>query len=210
VSPVLIALLGMMLVPLFIGTWRGSLLGLCCQGWLLAFIAHRLHPGSPTWQDWVTFFDLAVVRGVAVPLALYRVQTARKAPARNDVIPPNLLSWTFALGIVLMAFRFAETLVTQVGEERTLVAVAAAGVMLGFLVLSTQAAPFSQMIGALRIENAVALLALGSGDHEEPAVQIGLVVVFIGTAAMFRWYLAALGEPAPSDAPAVEPGGPTL
>lgn len=206
-SPLLVALLGVLLIPLFVAKWRASLLGLAFQGVLTAFVAYRLDPRPDTPGDWLTLIDLALVRGVAAPLALYRVMAVGKAPARHEVIPPNLLSWTIALSMALVSFTFAEVLVTEPGDQRTLVAVATSGVLLGFLVLATQHSPFSQMIGALRIENAIALLELGGHPHEAPlALQAGLLAVFVATVALFRWYLGALvrppaGEPSESEAP---------
>jgi len=192
-SPLLMALLGVLLVPLFVATWRTSLLGLSCQGLLMAWIAYRMAPEPSTASEWLTLADLVLVRGLGAPLALYAVLHAQRAPARNDVIPPNLLSWTFALGIVLVAFNFSAALVPEHGQQQILVAVAATGVMLGFLVLATQSGPFSQMIGALRIENAIALFELGGERHHEPlGVQLGQIAVVAMTITLYRWYLKTL------------------
>jgi hydrogenase-4 membrane subunit HyfE len=206
------ALLGVLLVPLFVATWRTSLLGLCCQGFLMAWIAYRLDSGPRSPGDLLTLADLALVRGVAAPIALYTVLRAQDAPKRNDVIPPNLLSWTLAFGIVLVAFNFSESLVPAPGEQRTLVAVATSGLMLGALVLSTQGGPFSQMVGALRIENAIALFELGGPHHHEAiGVQLGQVAIVAITIVYFRRYLKGLSSRAIDDSPpdsAMEP--PTL
>ena len=90
------------------------------------------------------------------------------------------------------------------------VAVAGAGLMLGLFVLATGSDPLSQVIGALRIENAIALFELGGGQHPAPPlIQLGLVAVFVGTAALFVSYLsAANADGAP--AAAVDAEGPTL
>jgi len=209
-SPLLIALLGVLLVPLFVATWRTSLLGLAGQGLLMALIASALTHGERDAGDWITLFDLVVVRGLAVPIALYVVLRRQRAEARNDVIPPSLGSWAIAMAMVLVAFNVAEKLVPAAGEQRTLVAVATAAFLLGFLVLSTQAGPLSQVIGALRIENALALLELG-GEHHATSlgVQLGLFAVYVATVALFRWYLAALGPagPAAASAPPALTGG---
>lgn len=194
-SPLLVALLGVLLIPLFVATWRASLFGLGIQGVLMALIAHRLAPAPRAPGDWLTLFDLAFVRGIVAPVALFTVLRARRVPARNDVIPPNLLSWTLALVLVLVSFSFAEMLVPEAGEQRTLVAVASTGVLLGFLVLATQSGHFTQMIGALRIENAIALLELGGERHQAPlGPQLGLLLVFVATIGFFRWYLVHLGN----------------
>jgi hydrogenase-4 membrane subunit HyfE len=210
-NPLLISLLGVILIPLFISSWRTSLLGLACQGGLMAMLyrlEHTLHsPG-----DWLALLDLAVIRGLLAPLTLYGVLRARHARPRNDVIPPDLVSWTGAIAMVLVSFSFAGTLVETPGEQQTLVAVASAGLMLGFLVLATQADPLSQVIGALRVENAIALFELGGERHESHVVvQLGLISVFAATVSFFAWYLSTLsseGVPAvPADA---EAEGPTL
>ena len=209
-SSLLIALLGVLLVPLFVATWRTSLLGLSCQGFLMAWIAYRVSPEPSTASEWLTLVDLILVRGLGAPLALYRVMYSQNAPARNDVIPPNLLSWSFALGLVLLAFNFSQTLVTEPGQQQTLIAVAAAGVMLGFLVLATQSDPFSQMIGALRIENAIALFELGGERHHEPlGVQLGQIAVVATTIAFYRFYLKTLSASSVAVAEGA-PEGPTL
>jgi hydrogenase-4 membrane subunit HyfE len=193
VSPLLIALLFVLLVPLFVASWRSSLLGLALQGAIMAMVEYRLDHAPSSLEGWITLIDLAALRAVVAPLALYTVLRARKTPARHDVIPPNLLSWTVALGMVLLSFNVAEILIPETGEQRTLVAVAASGVLLGFLVLATQSGPIAQMIGALRIENAIALLEMGGGEHE-PAigVQLGILGAFIATVVFFRWYLVTL------------------
>jgi hydrogenase-4 membrane subunit HyfE len=132
------------------------------------------------------------VRGMLAPLGLYLVLRSQDTPARNDVIPPNLFSWALALGLVLAGFHFAQGLVNQPGEPQTLVAIAIAGTLLGFLVLASAASPFSQMVGALRIENSIALLE-SSGDHHSPlGVQLALLLVFIATLGFFCWFLATL------------------
>jgi len=212
VSPLLVALLGILLLPLFVGSWRTSIFGLGCQGLLMASIAHRLEPNPSSAQDFVLLADLAIVRGLLVPFAFYAVLRARNTPARNDVIPPNLLSWTVALSLVLASFSFAEVLVPEAGEQRTLVAVATAGILLGFLVLATQSDPLSQMIGALRIENAIALLELGGKRTEPPlGLQLALLAVFLTTVAYFRFYLNVLGSAEPSASVGTsESEGPTL
>jgi hydrogenase-4 membrane subunit HyfE len=194
-SPLLVCLLGALLIPLFVATWRASLLGLGLQGLIMAGIAiPRLLPlASP--QAWLTLFDLGVVRGLLVPLASYTVLRAAGAPSRNDVIPPNLFSWTIALGMVLVAFNFSEALVSEPGEPQTIVAIAIAGVLLGFLVLASAAGPFSQMVGALRIESSIALLELGGEQHTSLGLRLAMLGIFVATIAFFRRYLVSLESP---------------
>jgi hydrogenase-4 membrane subunit HyfE len=199
-----------LIVPLFIATWRTSLYGLGAQGVLMGLVAWRLHHGAADPSAWLTLADLLLVRGLVVPASLYEVQRDANAPARHDVISPNLLSWTVALAMVLVSFSFAELLVPEAGDQRTLVAVTTAGMLLGFLVLASQSSPFGQMIGALRIENSIALLELGGRRHEPSLfLQLALLAVFVGTVGYFRWSLKGLHEAAAQKVPeGVE--GPTL
>ena len=192
-SPLLIGFVGILLVPLFVASWRLSLFGLAAQGIIMASISYQLDPALDTVDAWVGMFDLVIVRGLGAPLLLYAVLRAQRAPARNDVLPPNLMSWTLAIVLVLFAFRFADLLVPTEGPEHEFVAVATAGLLLGLLVLATQTGPFSQMVGALRIENAIALFELGGArDHRDVGMRIAQTLILIGTVLMFRWYLRTL------------------
>lgn len=192
-----VALLGVLVLPIFVGNWRVSLAGLSAQGLLLAWIASRHDPGlldHPT--GWVALVDFGAVRGVLAPLTLWRLLTARQVPGRNDVVTPNLFSWGLALGCVLLAFRLAARL--SPGESsHTLLAVAIAALLLGFLILSMQSSPLSQVIGLIRIENAVALFELHASTdaHEPAALRLGVSLAFLVSVGFFRWYLARLTLP---------------
>jgi hydrogenase-4 membrane subunit HyfE len=192
-NPLLIAFVAVLLVPLFVASWRLSLSGLAAQGMLMATISYQMDPGMSSATAWYELFDLAVVRGLVAPVALYTVLVSQRATGRNDVIPPNLMSWTFAIVFVIGGFRFADMLVPGDPAEHGFVAVATAAVLLGFLVLATQTGPFSQMVGALRIENAIALLELsGSRDEDELAMKIAQTSILIATILLMRWYLRTL------------------
>ena len=209
-SPLLIAFLGVLLVPLFVATWRTSLLGLACQGGLMAWLAFRMGADPRTLDGLITLTDLAVVRGMVAPLILYRVLRAQNLPPRNDVIPPNLLSWTLALGVVLVAFNFSASLVPEYGARRVLVAVATSALMLAFLVLATQSGTFSQIVGALRFENAIALFELGSAPEHAPlGIKVSQGLVVLATVLLYRWYLANLTTASPADSPGAAEG-PTI
>jgi hydrogenase-4 membrane subunit HyfE len=204
-SPLLIALLGALLIPLFVGTWRMSLLGLALQGWILAALAYPELQPLRSAHAWLTLADLGLVRGVLVPLALYTVLRAQGAPARNDTLAPNLFSWTLTLGMVLAAYNLSAILVSDPGREQTLVAIAAAGVLLGLLVLASATGPFSQMVGALRIENAIAILELSQTHESSTVLELAMLGLFLATVGLFRWYLANL-QASDSAAPQAGPG----
>jgi hydrogenase-4 membrane subunit HyfE len=202
-NPFLIAFIGVLLVPLFVASWRISLFGLLVQGLLMAWLSYQLHPSFDSVSAWIGMFDLVIVRGLGAPLLLYAVLRGQGASARSDVIPPNLMSWTLAIALVLVAFRFADMLVPAQGEEHAFVAGATAALLLGLLVLATQTGPFSQMVGALRIENGIALFELRDGHHEL-AMQGAQTVISIATVLLFRWYLATLPRASATKVSAVE------
>jgi hydrogenase-4 component E len=191
-TTLLVALLGIMLLPLFTATWRTSLVTLGGQGLMMAWIVSRQTSGPLHPRDWLSLFDLVLLRGFAAPVMLYRVLRARNAPRRHDMIPPNLLFWTLTATAVLLAFECANGLIAQPGDPRLLAAVTATGVLLGLLVLASQSNPFSQIIGVLRIENAIALFELGLHEHAPLAVQLGQVAIYAATIGLYRWYLAVL------------------
>ena len=190
----LIAFVIVALVPLFVATWRTSLLGLALQGALIAWLGLR-HETRPSLDAVLTAIDLVALRMVLAPALLFRAMRRRNAAPRNDVIAPNLISWAIVVTLVVVAFRVADTLVPAEGDEQMLVAVSSAGFLLGLYVLSTARGTFSQIIGILRIENAIALFELGAPDHGASVIRLGMTVVLMASILFYRWYL----EEVPSD-----------
>jgi len=204
-SPLLIGFLGVLLVPLFAASWRLSLVGLVGQGLIMAWISYRRDPAMDSIEAWVEMFDYLVVRGLGAPIALYLVLRGQRATGRHDVIPPNLMSWSLAIGLVFVGYRFGDHLVAVEGDAQTFVAVATTALLLGFLLLATQTGPFSQMVGALRIENGIALFGLGGPpDQEDLSLRIVQTALVIVTVILFRWYLQVLPREAVAKASAVE------
>jgi hydrogenase-4 membrane subunit HyfE len=204
VSPLLMGLLGVMLVPLFLATWRSSLLGLSCQGVLIAWAAYRLDPNLRALSTWLMLVDLVLVRGVGAPFLLYRLLSSQKRSARHDIIGSNLLSWTIAFGLVLAAFNLSAVLVPVDGDQRAIISVATAGILLAFLVLASQSTPFGQIVGALRLENGIALFELGGEHrhHDVVVIELGQVAIVAGTISLYLWLLRGFpegsAEPPPS------------
>ena len=202
-SGLLIAFAIVVLIPLFVATWRTSLLGLALQGALIAWLSLR-DESTVTLDVALTAVDVIGLRTVAAPLLLYQVMRRRNAPPRNDVIAPNLFSWAIALGLVVVAFRAADVLVPIEGDEQMLVAVAAASFVLGLFVLAASRATFSQVIGVLRIENAIALFELGApGEHGSAGLYAAMSGVLLVSILFYRWYLVHVTSEG-DDAPATE------
>jgi len=195
VTGILIAFVIALLVPLFVSKWRTSLLGLALQGALLAAIAYRQHGFSISTTTAVTIVDLVVVRAVVMPGWLFVTLRRQNAPLRNDVIAPNLFSWAMALALVVVAFRTADVLVPAEGNEQSLVAVSTSAFLLGLFVLATARGMVSQVIGLLRVENAIALFELGTpSEHTSLAIRIGQTALMLVSVGFCRWYLMGLRE----------------
>jgi hydrogenase-4 membrane subunit HyfE len=210
-STLLVVFLLVILLPLFISTWRTSLLGLSAQGLLMGWIAHQAEPALSA-ASVSMLVDLVIVRGVVAPLLLHRILRAAAAPRRNDVIPPNLLSWGLVGILVALGFHFASRVVPAEAQLQTHVAVACTALLLGLFVLATQTGVFSQVVGALRIENAIALFELGGAKPVTPLpVQIGQLVVFVVTVLLYAFYVQRLpASTAESAEPPPRPEGPAL
>lgn len=191
-TSLLTAYLLVLILPLFGASWRVSVAGLGLQGVLMTWMVASLRPDVPAAVS-VTLLDVAVVRSLVVPLALWRVVRAQNRPARNDVIPPNMLSWAIAAGLIALAFRCASWLHPAPGGGHVHVGVAAAGVLLGLFVLAAQNDVFSQVVGALRLENAIALFELDGPVHLPLGLQLAQVLVFLGTALTYVLYVRRLG-----------------
>lgn len=188
----LLAFMIVTLVPLFVATWRTSLLGLLLQSVLIAWVALR-HQTTSTFDSLVLLFDVVVVRAVLAPLLLYRTMQAQNAPPRHDVIAPNLFSWAIVVALVVVAFRTADALVPVDGDAQMLVAASSSAFVLGLFVLATARGTFSQIIGVLRIENAIALFELGApGEHDAPALRVAMTAVLLVSVLYYRWYLVQL------------------
>jgi hydrogenase-4 component E len=185
-TPLLFVFLMVLIGPLLVASWRASLFGLALQGVLLAWISL-----SRPWNvsTAIMFLDFALMRAVFAPWLLARVQWQTNAPRRNDVMPPNLFSWGIAGTLVLLAFRVAHTVVPGDLGTATRLAVAFSGVLFGFLVLATRDSTFSQIVGILRIENAIALFELGPPEEGPMVVQVALLGVFILTVLTLVFFL---------------------
>lgn len=194
-----VVFLVVVLAPLFVAKWRVSLVGLAAQGFLLWYAAGGMTMpiGAPFVFD---LLDFLAFRAILAPALLYVSFRRPGVPAHNDLIPPNLIAWMVVVLLVLVSFRFAGLMEPE-GLGRDRVAVAATSLALGFFVLSTQSTVLSQIIGAMRIENAVALFEIGTGgEHVEPVSRTLQVLVTAGAIGLYAAFLQAMAE-APDETP---------
>lgn len=180
------------LVPLFAARWRVSLLGLALQGVLLFQASMGDHDGGVV----LNAVDFLLIRGLVGPALLYTIQLSGGSPHRNDVIPANLFAWVLVVLLVTAAFRFAAVMDPLGGR----IAVASAALVLGLFVLASQSSVFSQIVGVLRIENAVALFEIAlPRENADPVVRIAQIAVTAGIVGLAAWYLRALHGQVPTE-----------
>jgi hydrogenase-4 membrane subunit HyfE len=201
VTYLLVAFLVVLVVPLLTASWRLSLIGLGLQGLLMAaMVAER--GWTPSAGGVLLLLDLLLLRTWFVPRHLFAIMRRLGGPGRRDVIPANLLSWTMAGALVLVGFRFADLVRPGAGGGSTLVAVATSGLLLGLLVLATQASTFGQVIGVLRVEYAIDLFELGAGHEPALPVQLGVAAVLLLSVLTLGGFLRRLGAAGPDHAAA--------
>lgn len=179
-AALLIAFLVIAVVPLLAASWRTSLLGLSLQGFLLGWIAWRVH-GHLSAPAVLSLVDLLLLRAIVAPRALYQVLSTHHAPRRNDVIPSNLFSWALVAALVFVSFRFGAAILKTDFANALHLATATAALLLGMFVLSSQNSMFTQIIGLFRIENAIALFELMSPHQFLIPVQVGVSCIFLLT-----------------------------
>ena len=188
-TTLLAAFLVVIVSPFVIPTWRTALATLSLQGLLMGWMVLRHEPVTAP-DTIISLVDLIAVRGLLVPFMLYRVMHAQNAPRRGDVIAPNMLSWTMVGAMIAIAFRFANQLYPTGSVNQTTIAVATSGLLLGLLVLATQTGVFTQAVGALCIENAIALFELGQDERSTPLpIKLGFAAVFLLSACMYVLYV---------------------
>jgi hydrogenase-4 component E len=188
----LVAFLVVLVAPLLVATWRTSLLGLGLQGVLMTAMA--LQRGwEPTAAGVVLLADLLLLRGYVAPRYLYGILRRQQTPRRTDVIPANLFSWTLAGALVLISFRFADAILPGAGEATTHVAVATAALLLAFQILGTGDSLYGQVVGVLRLENAIALFELAGGHALALPLQLGVTLILLLTLILFGRFLERMG-----------------
>ncbi|TBR18653.1 hypothetical protein EPO15_15075 [bacterium] len=188
-TALLAAFLTVAALPYFMVTWRTALAALSLQGLLMAWMVLERGPASSP-EALLSLVDLGLVRGLLAPIVLYRVLEAQRPPRRGDALLPNMLSLATAAALVALAFRFAGRLEPGGGEVQTAVAVSAAALLLALLSLATQTGVFTQAVGALAAENAIALFELGAEGGSTPLpVRLGAAVVFLLSVWLLSLYV---------------------
>ena len=102
-STALVVFVLVLLLPLFLASWRVSLVGLASQGAIMAWLAYD-RDGVTTVADGVRLVDLGLVRSLIVPVALVMLLVARMSPAGAD---PTQLSTILRIHVSLATIGLA-------------------------------------------------------------------------------------------------------
>lgn len=189
--------------PLFIRSWRAAAVGLFLQG--LAMAAMVWSEGAlDTASAVLALVDMALLRSVVAPLALGQMAEFTDIDAEFDMIPANLLIWTFAVILMLTGFAFALRATDGTAQAVLHVGTAVCAVLVAMLVLATQRAPFGQAVAILTLENAIGLFELRSQHPMAWPLRLGLMALFLLTVATMLLHLKRLGRAAQAPTPSTD------
>lgn len=160
---------------------------------------------APTWLSlqalallWITLFDddgfsmhvvlagleVLLIRTLLVPYLLHRA-LHKNSQARMSLMPSNLFAWGVAITLIILAFKFGDG---ARGDVRALtLGVAAATVMIAFLILATNQEPSAQLVAVLFMENALALFESLLPEPWPLPVHLAVSGVYILTVAVGSW-----------------------
>lgn len=183
-------------VPLLFGSLRVAVAGLAAQSLLVLgmVLGGEHHPGPV--EALVLVLDLGLVRGLVGPLLLAR---ALRRAGSLAALPGDLVHWVVGLGLVLLAASFAARVAPHDASRAAHLGLAAAEVLLGFLVVVHHQTAAGQAIGLLTVEGGVVLFEAALASHLAPAVHLGLTATYLGLVVTVAWLVQ---DPAAStDAP---------
>jgi hydrogenase-4 membrane subunit HyfE len=192
-----------LIAPLFIRSWRAAAVGLFLQGLAMAAMVWSEGP-LDTASAVLALVDMALLRSVVAPLALGQMAEFSQIDADFDVIPANLLVWTFAVILMLTGFAFALRATDGTAQAVLHVGTAVCTVLVAMLILATQRAPFGQAVAILTLENAIALFEMRSQHPTAWPLRLGLMVLFLLTLATMLVHLKRLGRTAQTPPPSTD------
>jgi len=128
--------------------------------------------------------EVLLIRALLVPYLLRRA--LRKTPqARNSLMPSNLFAWGVAITLIILAFKFGDG--ARADVRALTLGVAAATVMIAFLILATNQEPSAQLVAVLFMENALALFESLLPEPWPLPVHLAVSGVYVLTVAVGSW-----------------------
>jgi hydrogenase-4 membrane subunit HyfE len=139
--------------------------------------------------------EVLLVRAVLVP---HLLRLALRRQTRISLMPSNLFTWTVAIILIILAFKFGDG--ARADERALTLGVVAATAVISFLILSTNHEPRAQLVALLFMENALALFESLLPEPWPLPVHLAISAVYILTVAVGSSLLASRGSPSPADA----------
>lgn len=137
--------------------------------------------------------EVLLVRVLLVPWLLRRA-LRHSAQARISLMPSNLFAWAVAITLIILAFKFGDG--ARADVRALTLGVAAATVMIAFLILATNRQPGAQLVGLLFMENALALFESLLREPWPLPVHLAVSAVYILTVAVGSWLVGDRPQPA--------------
>lgn len=131
--------------------------------------------------------EVLLVRALLVPYLL-RQALRKTAQSRKSLMPSNLFAWGVAITLIILAFKFGDG--ARADIRALTLGVAAATVMIAFLVLSTNHEPSAQLVAVLFMENALALFESLLPDPWPLPVHLAVSGVYVLTVTVGCWLVA--------------------
>jgi len=181
----LIACLLATVIPVFFGKLAVAPTWLSLQALALGWITLNQHQDLDT-HALQAGLEILLIRAWLVPHLLRRT-LVRSASAELDVMPSNLFAWGAAVALIILAFQFGDG--ARADVRALTLGVAAATVMVAFLVLATNHEPVAQLVALLFMENAMALFESLMPEPWPLPVHIAISGVYVGTVAVGSWLI---------------------
>lgn len=179
-------------LPVFFAKVRVAPLWLGLQAVALAALT-LVHAPEISLHSGAALLEVLLLRAVAAPLLLHRAIRLRGA-ADRDLMPSNLFTWLAAVGLIALAFHFADGATTDT-DALALGAVATL-VLLAFLLLASNGAPVAQLVAVLYLENGIAVFEMVLPQGWPLPVHLALGLVYLGTVAVGHWLVSMRSETA--------------
>ncbi len=174
-------------LPLFVSSWRIAFLGFGFQALCVALVLESHHQALYL-SGALQLVDLVALRFIAVPTFFILYFSKRRRGVEFDVIPPSLVSWIAAIGLLILAVSLGQRLYPNDLVPAFHAGAVASALLSGLFILAVQKEPMGQIIGILYIESGISLFE--TMNHEEPwFVQLGISLTFIGLLILFFKFL---------------------
>ncbi len=180
----LVLLLLVLIGPPCSRRWPLTVAGLGLQGLIMGLLVLAAAPAAAT--PLISLADLWLVRGVLLPILLYRALRTAENGSAGDGSIHSMMRYLGIGCLIALGFLVALRLEPDAGEHQLRLAVCAVGLLLGLYQLASTRQIVFQVSGALYIENAIALFEIDRAEYALPlSVQLGLLGVLVLSVLVF-------------------------